>query len=172
MKIERIQNKRIVGYKRLKEKALSIANELKIQGFIVSDMWIYNFCRRHNLSSRRITHVGQQDNSSPLKKQKIAIDHLHQFEVLTGDLSESFIFNETLVYIDMMETSTLSFKGEKTTEATNTGHDKSRFTVVVCVSVSGTLLKSMVILKGLMKIPKIKVPPQIILKVSNGGSMK
>lgn len=143
VRIERIEKRRIVGFKRLREKARDFASELKIEGFVGSNKWIHNFCRRHKLSTRRRTHVGQEDNQTPHEKRKIAIEHLEEIEILTADLGDDFILNmdETPVYIDMMSNRTISFKGEKTTEACDTGNAKSRFTVVV--TISGILSKNL-----------------------------
>jgi transposase-like protein len=174
LRIERIEKRHIVGFRRLREKANIIASEMKFEGFKGSNKWIKNFCRRHSLSTRKPTHVGQEDNSTPHERRKIAIEHLETVELLTADLNEEFIFNmdETPVYIDMMSNTTISFKGEKTTEAVNTGNSKTRFTVVVTISSSGKLLKAMVIIKGRKTVPKCKIPSRIYVTVSEGGSMK
>jgi hypothetical protein len=92
---------------------------------------------------------------------------------MTADFNADMIFNmdETPVYIDMLSSSTLSFAGEKTTEANGTGNDKTRFTVVLTVSAAGKILKTMGFLR-LKKVPKVKVPEDIFLTVSMKGSMK
>jgi hypothetical protein len=71
----------------------------------------------------------------------------------------------------MLSSTTISFVGEKNTEAIGTGHGKSRLSVVLAISASGRMLKTLVILKGLKKVPKIKIPANIVVKVSIGGSM-
>jgi hypothetical protein len=47
---------------------------------------------------------------------------------MTAYLDADVIFNmdETPVYIDMLSSTTISFVGEKNTEAIGTGHGKSR----------------------------------------------
>ena len=79
--------------------------------------------------------------------------------------------DETPVYIDMLDSTTISFKGEKNVEANGTGHGKTRFSVVLAISASGKMLRTLVILKGLKNVPKCKVSPNIVLAVSKGGSM-
>ena len=93
---------------------------------------------------------------------------------LTQNLDEAHIFNmdETPVYIDMVSTSTLDYVGNKNVDGMTTGHEKCRFTVVITTSGAGKMLKSYVILRGLKNIPKCDVPSNIILTVSQGGSMK
>lgn len=174
VQIERLNYRNIVNYRRLREKAYDLAKDLKINNFLGSNKWIKNFCRRHKLSLRKITHVGQEDNRRPEEQRDNAIEHLATLELMTADFNADMIFNmdETPVYIDMLSSSTISFAGEKTTEANGTGHDKTRFTVVLTVSAAGKILKTMVILKGLKKVPKVKVPEDIFLTVSMKGSMK
>ena len=79
--------------------------------------------------------------------------------------------DETPCYVDMVGTSTLHFKGEKNVDGQTTGHDKTRFTVVITIDANGRVLKSLVILKGLKKVPKVQVPDNIEVVVSDGGSM-
>jgi hypothetical protein len=93
--------------------------------------------------------------------------------MMTIEFNPEMIFNmdETPVYIDMLSSTTISFKGEKNVEANGTGNGKTRFSVVLGISASGKMLKSLIILKGLKNVPKCKVPANIILTVSKGGSM-
>ena len=51
------EQKHQVNYLRLREKAQEIATELQVSRFFGSNKWIYNFCRRHHIGSRRITHT-------------------------------------------------------------------------------------------------------------------
>ena len=67
---------------------------------------------------------------------------------------------------------TLDFKGARSVDALHTGHDKTCFTVVICYSMAGHLLKTMVIFKNLKKVPKCRDPQGIFVAVSPGGSMK
>jgi hypothetical protein len=151
-----------------------LAKDLKINNFLGSNKWIKSFCRRHKLSLRKIIHVGKEDNRRPEEQRDNAIEHLATFELMTADFNADLIFNmdETPAYIDVLSSSTISFAGEKTTEANGTGHDKKRFTIVLTVSAAEKILKTMVILKGLKKVPKVKVPEDIFLTVSMKGSMK
>ena len=134
---------------------------------------MFNFCRRHELAIRKITHVGQQDNRTAEEKREIAIEHLARTKIISNEYNAEMIFNmdETPVYIDMLDSTIISFKGEKNVEANGTGHGKTRFSVVLAISASGKMLRTLVILKGLKNVPKCKVPPNIILTVSKGGSM-
>jgi hypothetical protein len=80
--------------------------------------------------------------------------------------------DETPVYMDMVGSTTIDFKGGRNVDGAHTGHEKSRFTVVMCSSMSGRLTKTMVIFKGLKNVPKCEIPANIHVAVSKGGSMK
>ena len=122
---------------------------------------------------RRITHQGQADNRDSILLRNIARDHIRGLEQLTLELDSSRIFNmdETPCYMDMSNDSTLDFVGNKNVDATNTGNDKSRFTVVLCICADGRILNAMVILKGLVHVPRCDIPQNIKLFASKGGSM-
>ncbi len=103
----------------------------------------------------------------------IVQDHIRGVTQLTGAMQPSQIFNmdETPCYFDMTSERTLDFKGADAVDAANTGNDKSWFTVVLCSSADGRMLKTLVILKGLKNVPKCSIPANIYLCVSQGGSM-
>ena len=65
------EHKHQVKYTRPREKAQEIAEELQIIDFVDSNNWIFNFCRRHHIGNRRITHQGQQDGRTAVEKYKI-----------------------------------------------------------------------------------------------------
>lgn len=173
IKEERGIHKTIVSYGRLREKAYEFKNELNITQFKCSDKWIFNFCKRHSLAKRKITHVGQQDNRPIEEKRELLANYLLMLQSAIKGQDASTIFNmdETPVYVDMLGSSTISFVGEKNVEAFGTGHGKTRFSVVLCASAAGKLLKSLIILKGLKKVPKCKIPKNLSVVVSKGGSM-
>ena len=79
--------------------------------------------------------------------------------------------DETPVYVDMLSLSTIDFVENKNVDASHCGATKARFIAVLCVGASGRVLKTMIILKGLKKVPKVKVQKGIYLTLSNKGSM-
>lgn len=89
------------------------------------------------------------------------------------NISPDMVINmdETPVYYDMPSSRTISILGESTTAINTTGKMKKRITAVLAITASGKLLPTMVILKGLKKIPKIPVPSNIILRVATKSSM-
>ena len=165
-----------VNYHRVQEEAHKIREELEIdkENFVCSNKWIWGFCKRHSITSRRITHHGQEDKRDAVYVKRTVEDYLLAVQHLTADLDSAHIFNmdETPVYVDMTGGCTLDFKGARSVNALHTGHDKTRFTVVICYSMAGHLLQTMIIFKNLKKVPKCRVPRGIFVAVSPGGSMK
>ncbi|KAI5153060.1 hypothetical protein ENBRE01_3124 [Enteropsectra breve] len=171
---ERSVHKRIVTFNTLRRKALKFASDLNLTHFRASNCWLGLFMKRNGLSSRKITSIGQED-SRPIHEIRAAVQNY--FEAMAyklngiNNLNNIINMDETPVYIDMMATRTISFKGEKNTEALGTGHNKTRLTVVLAITASGRFLKTMVILKGLKKVPKCKIPSNIVVKTNKTGTM-
>jgi hypothetical protein len=100
-------------------------------------------------------------------------DFFVQVRQMTAGLASNLIFNmdETPCFYDMTHGRTLHFRGEKAVDGLDSGHCKDRFTTVLCISAAGTIIRSLVILKGLKKIPKVTLPRHIDLAVNMSGSM-
>ena len=71
----------------------------------------------------------------------------------------------------MLSSSTIDFVENKNVDASYCGVTKARFTAVLCIRVSGRVLKTMIIFKRLKNMPKVNVTKEIYLTVSNKGSM-
>ena len=172
---EQRAKKHVVIYLNMGDRALTIMGEMGIgeETLKISDSWLRKFCKRHSISSRKITHHGQQDKRDLTIQRMISYDHLRGVKQLTAGLGKTKIFNmdETPCYIDMAGEKTLDFVGSKNVDGLTTGHDKNHFTVVLCICLDGRILKAMVILKNLVNVPKCTVPKNIELFVSKGGSM-
>ena len=80
--------------------------------------------------------------------------------------------DKTPCYFDMIGSSTLHFKGEKNVDGGHSGHEKSHYMVVLCTSLSGKFMKTLVIFIGLKNIPKCNKPPNIEVAVTKGGFIK
>ena len=79
--------------------------------------------------------------------------------------------NETPVYVDMPHRRTIHPKGDKTVDMVTSGNEKTRFTVVITASADGRIWPGFMILRGLKKIPKCYIPSNIVLVVSDSGTM-
>ena len=79
--------------------------------------------------------------------------------------------DEIPMYVAMMNSRTISFKGEKNTEVLTTGHLKTRFIVVLTISLAGKFLKSKLVIKGLKNPPKYLIPTNVKAFTSKSGTM-
>lgn len=165
--------KLVVNYNSMRRESLRLAHLQEITDFTCSNKWIRNVCRRNGVSSRKITNQSQDDKGTTQEKYLKSKNHLDNIKIKTAGLSTNQIYNmdETACYFDMSFGRTLHFKGEKTVDGLDTGHSKNRFTVVLCISASGKFVKTMIILKGLKKVPKLKLPKTIEVTVNDSGSM-
>uniref|UniRef100_A0A914WZG8 HTH CENPB-type domain-containing protein n=1 Tax=Plectus sambesii TaxID=2011161 RepID=A0A914WZG8_9BILA len=141
--------------------------------FKVSDGFLLRWTRRHNIGRRCITHTGQVDRREKRDIAKTAKEHLLTLSKTTAGYDTPFIFNmdKTPCYFDMVRDSTLHFKGSKNVDDSDTGHRKSRFTVALTACMNGSMAKTLVIFRGLKKIPKVKTPKNIVVLTSLSGTM-
>lgn len=113
---ERKINKNVGNYRRLREEAEKLAKNLNLskEMFKISDKWLFSFSKRHKIAMRKVTHIGQEDNSTQEEKRIVAEDFLNTCQVITKNFELDRIFNmdETPVYIDMTSNKTLSFQGK------------------------------------------------------------
>jgi hypothetical protein len=92
------------------------------------------FLKRNNLSCRKITSVGQEDNRSPYEIRRTVLDYFSFLREKMSSLSVDdhvLNMNETPIYVDMMRNHTISLKEEKNTGTNSTGNQKTRLTVVL-----------------------------------------
>ena len=154
----------IVSYCRLREQALGLAKESGINAadFKCSDKWILNFIKRNKLLLRKVTHAGQAHNKTAGELAKIPQDYLNSIPGLTAEMNADQLNNmdETSMYVDMLSSFTIDFVGN--IDASHCGPTKAHFTAVLCVSASGRVLKTMIILKGVKKWLKSKYQREFI----------
>ena len=128
--------KLVVSYTMFREKAKRLVETFPgndYMDFMCSDHWIRNICRRHNICSRKVTHVSQQQTKTKAELLEAVNDFFRCAKQKTCSLSPSNIYNmdETPCYFDMCHNRTLHFKGEKAIDGLDSGHSKNRFTVVL-----------------------------------------
>jgi hypothetical protein len=172
--IERGERKRIISTYNIRDKAFEVAEELSIPDFKASMSWLMGFKKRNHFSFRKITSFGQEDNRRPQEIKETVLNYFETFNhKLNSMSSQAVVYNmdETPIYIDMMQSRTLSFTGEKNTEAYTTGNLKTKISVVIAISSEGTVLRGMAILKGLKKPPKCHVPNNLFVATSESGNM-
>lgn len=64
----------------------------------------------------------------------------------------------------------LIYLGDKSIEAKDTGHSKSRYTIVATISGEGRMLPAQIIFKGLKKVPVVVLPDNVVVAVAKGNS--
>ncbi|RWS12780.1 pogo transposable element with KRAB domain-like protein [Dinothrombium tinctorium] len=69
---EQINSTDNINYKRIREKAEEIAKRLNINTLVANNKWIFNFCQRHNLVTRRVRRVKRKNADA----QVLAFEHL------------------------------------------------------------------------------------------------
>ena len=168
---EHRQSGYIVTRNMISFKAKAMASELQITGFLASNCWCTKFLRRKNLALRQKTKIAQKLPEHLEQK----ITSFHSF-VIKSRRKENYELvhignmDETPVWFDMPSARTVNEKGAKTVLVNTTGHEKSRFTVVLACMADGTKLKPMVIFKR-KTLPKENFPPGVLVHCHPKGWM-
>lgn len=133
----------------LKKECLRLHHLKGQQNFKASCGWLRKFLRRHNLSFRRATHVGQKkesvlsDKANHFLRFVIRMRQRHHYKMThIGNM------DETPIWMDMPGDYTIETVGTKTIDMKTTGHEKFRITVILGAMADGTKKKPLVILKG------------------------
>ena len=160
---EQRQSGYIVTRNMIRIKALAMTDELNITGFQASNNWCSRFLARNNLALRQKTKIAQK---LPGDLEEKIVD-FHRFVLNSRKKGNYELVNignmdETPVWFDMPSARTVTTRGEKTVTISTTGHEKSRFTVVLSCLADGTKLKPMVIFKRKTQ-PKEKFPPGVVV---------
>jgi len=112
--------------------------------FVAPDQWFYRFLRRHKLSLRRRTKIGQKLpenlNEKLVAFQRFIIRH-HQAQ--DYDLAQIGNMDETPIFFDMVGNVTVEAKGNKTVHIRTTGNEKNWFTCVLSVLANGTNIRTL-----------------------------
>lgn len=171
--LENRQNGLIITRNSVRLFALKWAktNPNESEHFKATTSWCSRFMARNNLVLREKTKVSQmlpKDLESKLISfQKYVINLRRQKEYLLSQIGN---MDETPVMFDMTGNKTIDVKGTKTVHIKTTGHEKSRFTVVLSCLADGTKLKPMVIFKR-KTMPKCNFPKDIFIHVHEKGWM-
>ena len=168
---EQRQNGYVVTRSSIRIYALKEAKKSGIGDFTASPGWCNRFMRRHNLVLRKRTKIAQKLPDELSDK----IRNFHQF-IIRHRQSNCYRIacignmDETPLTFDMPSSSTVNKMGEKTVTIKTTGHEKSRFTVVLACMADGMQLKPMVIFKR-KTLPKGKFPSGVVVHVHPKGWM-
>lgn len=152
-------------------RALSIAKKEQIADFKGTAGWCSRFLNRHDLVLRQKTKIAQklpedlEDKITNFQSFVIKMRKNEQYE-----LAQIGNMDETPVWFDMPTSKTVASKGQKSVLVKTTGHEKSRFTVVLSCLADGTKLKPMIIFKR-KTLPKGKFPAFAVIHCHPKGWM-
>ena len=79
--------------------------------------------------------------------------------------------DETPLWLDMPGETTISRVAERSVSVRTTGHDKSRFTVILAAMTDGRKLKPFIVFKGVCTIPELSRVPNVVVALSWNGRM-
>ncbi len=141
--------------------------------FQASMTWVKKFMIRKRISIRVPTKVSQQKKADPLDRSKLVnyLARLRFFLSTYSILANILNADETPMWFDMVGSKTLDFIGTKTVSLVTTGHDKTRFTVLLTIAANGNFLKAYVVFKGLKKAPNCEIPSNVVVNVNESGTM-
>jgi DDE superfamily endonuclease/Tc5 transposase DNA-binding domain/Brinker DNA-binding domain len=136
-----------------------------------SDKWLDGFMYRHNLSNRRRTTIAQKLPDDLEEAQHEFLSFI-LYRRIQFDYPQALIGNmdETPMWFDMPNTTTIDKTGARTISIQTCGHEKSHFTVVLSCLADGTKLPPLIIFK-LVNIPRQTFPNGIMVRANREGWM-
>ena len=164
-----------ISRKLLRKQSVRIAQTMGMETFKGSKGYIHRFIKRNAIVPRTITGSGQQ---VPHDACALALGFI-------ADVGESQLalniqpgkggngqIDETPMWWSMASKRTLRRVGQKIITQKSSGHEKKRFSAVLCGLDNKTKVKPMVIFKGLKNVPKeVRDRSDVCVAVSKGGSM-
>ena len=114
--------------------------------------WCTRFLKRHSLVFRKAGHIGQ-----PLPKKVNDVVNIFLRDIIRArenmnitDDKLNLIINidETPIYFEMPEQTTIELKGTKNVKISTFGNDKNRVSVILAIAGNGEKLAPMMIFKG------------------------
>lgn len=151
------------------KEAKSYALRENLTGFKGSTRWVFKFMKRNKLTRRAVTSVGQNLPDDWEEKMRSFVNFVSEHK---AEFSLDHIGNmdEVPVTFDMPSKFTIDQQGSQDIRVTTSGAEKTRFTVVLCVTASGIKLPAYVIFKR-KTIPKGTFPSNILVSANEKSSM-
>lgn len=150
-------------------EARAHAIRMNIHDFKGSPHWIFQFIKRNRVVRRAVTSIGQKLPDDWEQKMKSFVEfvtkHKHQYA-----LDQIGNMDEVPVCFDMPSKFTMDFQGTSDVRITTTGSEKSRFTVVLCVTANGVKLPAYIIFCR-KTIPKGNYPSNVIISANEKSCM-
>ena len=161
----------IVTRNMIRIAALRMAKEKAINNFKGTVGWCRRLMEGNHLSLRCKTKIAQKLPDAYEKKITNFLRYLICIRVKNNyELGQIGNMDETPMWFDMPNARTVNRCGEKTVLVKTTGHEKSRFTVVLTCMADGTKLKPMVVFKR-KTMPNGNFPAGVVIHVHPKGWM-
>ncbi|KFD47118.1 hypothetical protein M513_12028 [Trichuris suis] len=167
------QNSRIIRRTDVRDQAMKWArfNQHVSSGFTATTGWRSRFMKSKDLVMRQRTKVAQKmpvdlgDKLRDFRRYVRTLRREHNF--LLGSIGN---MDETPVFFDMLGNRTVDSKGMKSVIVKSSGHERTRFTVVLSCLANGMKLKLVVIFKRKRR-PKEDFPSGAFVHFHENGWM-
>ena len=154
----------------IQQKALQL--DLGEEEFTASRGWLEKFFRRYNFSLRRRTTVCQKLPQDYVTKIVTFIIRIRKMrEMKQYPLASIGNMDETPLWMDMPGDTTVASVGERSIPIRTSGHEKSRFTVILAALADGRKLQPFVVFKGVRPVPELSRFPGVVVRLSRNGWM-
>lgn len=150
-------------------EARIMAVRMKIKDFKGSTFWISSFMKRNRLTVRAVSSVGQKLPDDWEQQMMNFVDFVSKNKEAYS-LQHIGNMDEVPVTFDMPSKFTVDQKGSSDVRVATTGAEKSRFTVVLCVTADGYKLPAYVIFRR-KTIPKRSFPQNVIVSANEKSCM-
>lgn len=127
--------------------------------FKASNGWFRNFVARNRIVARSVTSIGQKIPKNANYLAYNFFDYIEEIRKNDKDFGTNLIvwnMDEVPAYFDSVKGQTFDLKGVKEVPVQTSGHEKTRFTVILCADNSGRKLKPGIIFRGLKYVPEVK----------------
>ena len=132
-------------------KAIKLLSILKEKSYHTLCNYCYRFLKRNKYSIRRVTHTGQQLKNRPFNQLlnflRINIRIREELKI-SDELNRIGNCDETPLWFDMVENTSIEKIGTKTIKVKTFGNEKSRISCLLCITASSLKLPPLLVFKG------------------------
>ena len=125
-------------------------NENK-RSFHALQVWCYAFLRRYGYGIRSITHAGQKLKENSKIEYEEFFRKLYSLRFKIGDVQNMcniYNMDETPIWFEMISKNTVTKLGEKTVTKRTFGSERTRISVILCISADGQKIPPLLVFKG------------------------
>lgn len=154
---------------RIRMQAKNIAADMGISNFKGNANWCFRFMKRHKLSVRQRTSVGQNLPADWIEKKKKFLEFVMKLKNEKNFKPSQLInMDEVPLTFDCPPSRTVTSTGENSVFISTTGHEKTSFTCVLSCTASGEKMTPMLIFKR-KTLPKETFPSDVVIRCNEKG---